>query len=367
MSRWKQFRYRLESRALEGLAWFFPRLSRAHALKLALVLGDLAFALDGRGRAVALGNLECALGDRFDARQRRWLARLSYRNFVRTMLDLFWAPNLTPENWTDWLKLEGFAELRARHAQSKAGSILFCIHQGNWEWASLAFGFMGLPTIIVAENFKNPLLTATFGRLREISGHTIIPQESSMLRLLKTVKRGGSTGMLLDLNLRPSQAATIIEAFRSTGDTGGKEDGGRSRNSSADFPVSPVLPVVTPGAAASGLEMCVSFLHALLAQRAGTLLFPVETQPQPDGTCRVIAHPPVEWPEGASVQEIAQRCWAAMEPIVHARPAEWLWPYKHFRYRPSDAARAYPDYANVSPKFEKLRRATKGEPFDKAR
>ena len=34
-----------------------------------------------------------------------------------------------------------------------------------------------------------------------------------MLRLLKTVKRGGATGMLLDLNLPPSQAATIIESF----------------------------------------------------------------------------------------------------------------------------------------------------------
>lgn len=332
MPRWKTFRYRLERRALDALAWFWPRLARAHSVKLALVLGDLAFALDRRGRGVALGNLECVFGERYTPRQRRWLARLSYRNFVRTMLDLFWARNLTSENWTDWLKLEGFEELRARHAQSEGGSILFCIHQGNWEWASLAFGFMGLPTIIVAENFKNPLLTATFARLREHSGHTIIPQESSMLRLLKTVKRGGSTGMLLDLNLRPSQAATIIEAFG------------------------------TPG-----LEMCVSFLHALLAQRAGTLLFPVETVPQPDGACRVIAHPPVAWPEGASVQEIAQCCWDAMEPIIHTRPGEWLWPYKHFRYRPQDAARPYPDYANASPKFEKLRREVRGEAFDKAR
>jgi len=321
-ARWKSFRYRLERRGLEALAWFFPRLSRARAVKLALLLGDLAYALDGRGRAVARANLECVYEGRLSPAERRRLARNSYRNFVRTMLDLFWARNLTAANWREWLKLEGFEELRARHAQSQGGSILFCIHQGNWEWASLAFGFMGLPTIIVAENFKNPLLTATFARLRQHSGHTIIPQENSMLRLLKTVKRGGSTGMLLDLNLRPSQAATIVKAF-------GKP----------------------------GLEMSVSFLHALLAQRAGTLLFPVETQPQPDGTCRIIAHPPVEWPAGASVQVIAQRCWDAMEPIIHARPGEWLWPYKHFRYRPKDAARSYPDYSNVSSKFEKLRRA----------
>jgi lauroyl/myristoyl acyltransferase len=321
-ARWKTFRYRLECLGLDVLAWCFPRLSRAHAVKVGLILGDLAYACDSRGRAVAHENLACVFGERFSQRQRRGIVRASYRNFVRTMLDLFWAQNLTPENWTEWLKLEGFDALRARHAQSKGGSILFCIHPGNWEWASLAFGFMGLPTIIVAENFKNPLLTATFARLREHSGHTIIPQENSMLRLLKTVKRGGSTGMLLDLNLRPSQAATIIEAFGHP-----------------------------------GLEMSVSFLHALLAQRAGTLLFPVETQPQPDGTCRVIAHPPVEWPEGASVQEIAQHCWNAMEPLIHARPSEWLWPYKHFRYRPSSAERPYPGYANSSSKYEKLRRS----------
>ena len=54
---------------------------------------------------------------------------------------------------------------------------------------------------------------------------------------------------------------------------------------------------------------------------------------------------------------IAQRCWDAFEPIVHARPEEYLWAYKHFRYRPRDATRAYPAYSNESGKFEKLLRA----------
>ena len=319
MSRWKAFRHRLERRGVAALAWFIPRLSRSQCVKLGVLLGDAACALDARGRAVAHANLECVFGP-MPAAQRRELVRASYRNFVRTMLDLFWAQNLTAENHAQYLRLEGFEALRERHAQSRGGSILFCVHQGNWEWASLAVGFAGLATQIVAENFKNPLLTPIFNRLRERSGNQIIAQENSMLRLLKVVKRGGTTGLLLDLNLRPTQAATVIEAF-----------------------------------GAPGLEMCVTFLHALLAQRAGTLLFPVETQPQADGTCRVIAHPPVEWPAGASVREIAQRCWNAMEPIVRARPGEWLWPYKHFRYRPRATAREYPFYAHASARFEKLR------------
>jgi lauroyl/myristoyl acyltransferase len=234
------------------------------------------------------------------------------------MLDLFWAQRLTPENWREFLHAEGFEEIRTQLAEEKRGTVFLCVHQGNWEWASLVCGYLGFGNAVVAENFKNPRLTEIFRKLREHSGQTIIAQESSLLRMLRAVKRGGATGMLIDLNLRPTQAATVIEGF--------------------------------------GMKMCVPLLHAVLAQRAGALLVPVVTEPRADGTVRIVAHPGVAFPEGASVQEIAQRCWDVFEPIVRARPELWLWPYKHFRYKPRDAGHPYPAYANESGKFEKLRR-----------
>jgi len=323
MSRWKHLRHRLEQRGVELLARWIPRLSRERCLRLANGLGAAAYLLDARGRGVALGNLECAFGERLTREQREEVARASYRNFLRTMLDLFWAQNLSPENWRTWMQVEGFEELRRRLEREGRGTIFLCVHQGNWEWASLACGYLGFGNVVVAENFKNPLLTATFSRLREHSGQTIIPQENSLLRMLKLVKRRGATGMLIDLSLRPTQAATVIEGF--------------------------------------GMKMCVPLLHAVLAQRANALLVPVETQPQPDGTCRVIAHPGVEFPAGASLAEIAQRCWDALAPALRQQPELWLWPYKHFRYRPRAAEREYPEYANESGKFEKLlREAGKG-------
>lgn len=321
MSRWKEFRYRLEGLGVDLLARGIPRLSRRSCVRLANALGEIAYRVDGRGRAVALENLACAFGERFSPAQRAALARASYRNFLRTMLDLFWSANLTLENWRTWLEPVGFETLKERLAREERGAVFVCVHQGNWEWASLTFGFLGLPTTIVAEHFKNPGLTATFSALRERTGHKIIAQDNSLLRMLKIVKRRGATGMLIDLNLRPTQAATVIEAF-------GPE----------------------------GLKMCVPVLHAVLADRASALLVPVETQPQPDGTCRVIAHPGVELPPGVTLHEIAQRCWDALEPVVRARPEEWLWPYKHFRYRLHDATRPYPAYANRSSKFDKLLR-----------
>ena len=318
MTVWKSLRHRLEEWGCTFLAGALPRLSRTACVRLANGLGALAFIVDRRGRAVALGNIECAFGERFTPDQRATMARASYQNFVRTMLDLFWAAQMTPATFRDFMHVEGFDELRARLDREKLGAVFMCVHQGNWEWASLACGFLGFGNTVVAENFKNPRLTAVFSRIRQISGQKIVAQENSILRLLKIAKRGGATGMLIDLNLPPAQAATVIEGF--------------------------------------GMKMCVPLLHAVLAQRAGALLVPVETQPQPDGTCRIIAHHAVEVPDGAGVGEIAQRCWDAFEPIIRARPDLWLWPYKHIRFRPRESARIYPDYANESAKFEKLLR-----------
>jgi lauroyl/myristoyl acyltransferase len=325
---WKNFRFRIEELACLALAAWLPRLSRQGVVKLANALGGLAFALDRRGRAVALDNLECALGDAYTVQDRVRIARESYRNFVRTMVDLFWIGAVTPVNYHEFMTLEGSEELLARGRAEGRGIAFMTIHQGNWEWSNLAAGFKGIRNVTVAENFKNPRLTAIFRRLREHSGPQIIPQESSIVRLLKTVKRGGTAAMLIDLNIPPTQAAMAIDAF--------------------------------------GLKMCVPLLHAVLAQRANAMLVPGDSLPSADGSCRIVTHPPLEFSAGASTREMVQGCWDFFEPRVRERPELWLWAYKHFRYRPRDATRRYPAYANESAKFEKLlKSAGAGEPVDK--
>jgi lauroyl/myristoyl acyltransferase len=315
VSFWKNVRYQVEWLLCASLAGAIPRLPRRACLALARGLGALAYRFDGRGRRVALANLACVFPERSEA-ERDTIARLSYQNFARTMLDLFWGQRLTPGNWREYIELGGDIEGFQRQCATQ-GAVSMCIHWGNFEWSSHAVGFLGIPTLIVAETFKNPRLSAIFNGAREISGHTIIPQENSMIRLLKVVKRKGAAGMLVDLTLPPNQAAVPIEAF--------------------------------------GRKMCVTFLHAVLAQRGGALMFPVDGIPLPDGRYRVVINPPLPIPPEATVQEIAQACWDFYEPRIRERPDLYMWAYKHWRYRPQAAApEDYPFYANVSSKFEKL-------------
>ena len=169
---WKQFRYRLEYLAVRALAETVPRLSRRGCVRLARFVGGLYYRLDGRGRAVALENLRLTFGDTLDAARREAIARESFRNFALGMLDLFWARNLSAENFTDYITVENYERIRAAHAEHR-GVIYLAEHFGSHEWVSLTGGFMGLPASMVALDFKNPALDAVFDQARERSGNRI--------------------------------------------------------------------------------------------------------------------------------------------------------------------------------------------------
>jgi KDO2-lipid IV(A) lauroyltransferase len=314
MSGWKKFRRYLEYRGCWLLAHSVPLLPRRACVALANFVGYVAFRLDSRGRKVAVANLEAAFPGRFSTKQRSAIAHRSYRDFARTMLDLFWAPRLL-KNPEQFLHLEGLDNLEQLQREKKS-AVLLCVHSGGFEWANLAIGLQGITTTVVAAGFDNASLARLFAEARSVTGQRMIPQESSMVRLLKHVKRGGFAGMLIDLNLPPSQASAAIDAF--------------------------------------GMKMCVTFLHAILALRGGAALIPVDTRLNDDGSCRIIVHPPLSYPEGSSPAQVTQFCWDFFERLIEVEPERWMWAYKHWRYRPKNAERAYPFYANVSPHFEKL-------------
>ena len=318
----KKLRYRLEHLGCHLLARLIPRLPRRACLWLSAALGTAFFHLDHRSRAVALDNLRVAFGETLSPAARREVARRSFLNFARAMLDLFWARNLTRENYARYVTAVGFEPALAVHARD-GGLLVLSMHAGSHEWLAMTVGFVGIPATMVGLDFKNAALDAVFRTAREQSGNRIIGQQQSILKMLRAVRRGGAAGLLVDLGLRLNQPGQVIEAF--------------------------------------GLKMHATFLHAVLHARTGAAIVPITNVPNPDGTCTVTAHPPLAFPAGASHAEITQGCWDFFEPFIRARPDLWLWSYKHWRYRPRDAGREYPFYAQISRKFELILAGERGE------
>jgi KDO2-lipid IV(A) lauroyltransferase len=317
-SRWKRIRYRLEWIGLLLATKLIPLCSRKACYHLAQIAGALLSSLDRHRYQVALNNLEVAFGDQFSARERRKIARESFQHFARTMVDLLWSPRLTQENFSRYIELQNFEET-ARGTGPERSMIIACYHYGNFEWLSLACGLLGLKGTIISQEFKNSLLDPIFKKLRERSGHELVPRERGIIRLYKVLRRKGRTALLVDLTVPPSQGAVAIDCF--------------------------------------GLKTSVTSAHAWLHERTGVPIIPAHCEPLPGGRYTLIFHPTVNNTAGMTHQQIAQACWNSFEPYVRKNPAPWLWMYKHWRYLPANADRPYPFYANIFGPFEKILQA----------
>ncbi len=294
-----------------------PVFPRAWIRIWARPLGTLAFYVHGEGRRTAFANLAAAFPGRYTEFEIEEIVRRCYQSWAQTYLDQFWTRGLTAENYHRFIDYnvadpEGFERMKS------TGAICMMPHYGNFEWGAAGLSFLGIRYTAIAQDFKNPKLTGIFQKNRELLGHQIIPQETALLKLLRTLRRNGFVGFLPDLTCPPSQTATIIEVF--------------------------------------GLKASVTLLGPVLIKRTGKPVLTGIILPMDDGTYYGTQFPIQHFPPEMTEQEIAQACWNACEAFISRRPEHWLWMYKHFRYRPAEGGDRYPPYANRSKKFDKLER-----------
>jgi lauroyl/myristoyl acyltransferase len=313
----KKIRQALETRLVHFATWLLPRLSRRAILLLSNAVGAAACWLDFRGRATAHENLRKAFAkEGITPGQISRITLGSYQTFARTFFDLFWSLRLTKENYTDYIKV-CFANPASEAVARERGCVWVTPHFGNFELVSLAMGFRGFAWTVVAQDFKNPALTAIFKRLREGSGHTIIPQEGAMLRLVKELKRKGHAALLTDLTIRPNKTAAAIDCF--------------------------------------GLKTCVTTLHASLSRRLELPIIAGVCIPMPDGTYVVDVEPHFEPAEFTSNAALTQAVWDRFELQIRKHPEAWMWMYKHWRFLPGiEQDPQYPSYANPNKPFREL-------------
>jgi len=312
----KRSRYRLEFTGLRLASWVFARIPFSWIAPLADFLGAFVYFVDARGRATALENLRVALGPGKNDKQRKSIAKKSYQTFARTMLSMFWLPNLNKENFSRYISVEG-TDNHPVHLDPDQPAVYFLAHYSNFEWLSWVSSHAIMAGLVITQELKNPLLNPTFNDLRTGSGHTLIPRARALVRMLKFLKTGGKVGAAADLSIDPRLGAVPVRCF--------------------------------------GMWTPMSPMAAVLSKRSHAALVPSLIFPESDGRYRVMYRPPLDIPADATHQEIAQACWDVFEEIIRERPEFWLWSYKHWRFRPTgDCDQEYPDYSNTAGRFDRM-------------
>ena len=131
------------------------------------------------------------------------------------MLDLFWSPRLAADNYREYIE---FDEGRASNGRRDGGrtatpalSARFTTATSSGS-ASRAAGSV-IPAAITTQEFKNPLLDVFFQKLRERSGHTMVPRQGAVLKLFNMLRKRGRVALLVDTTLPPHHPTIVIDCF----------------------------------------------------------------------------------------------------------------------------------------------------------
>ncbi len=289
--------------------WTVPRLPRRAVLRLARVLGALAFRVSRLERRVALANLDLAFGDAKAPADKKALARESFQSFFRAILDFIWFSRDSRRRVERWFRYEPSLEAQ----MNRLPAVFVTAHFGNWEVLGQAGTLKGAATVSVAAMFPNERLNRLITRKRERLGMEIAAREGALKSLIRALKNGGRVALLMDQNTRISEGGVFVRFF--------------------------------------GKAATMSPAAAVLSIRTGAPVIPAFCAAEPDGYYRGYALPPIEPDLPGGADAINQKIADAFEAEIRARPGQWLWMYRRWKYIPSGGrAEDFPFYAHAAVK-----------------
>ncbi len=188
------------------LCWKLPPWFR---YRLAAFIGELYYWLAREHSRYADYNIRIAMDEPRVNRRVRLVARRSFRNYVKYMVDFLRLPHLQAQEIAALLTGVGWEYITETVAAGK-GTMLITPHFGNWDTAAAVMTGHGFPVSSVAKDFEPPELNELVQGARRSQGMTIYTLKDSFRGLFTTLKNNGMVVLLLD---SPLQNEGIVVDF----------------------------------------------------------------------------------------------------------------------------------------------------------
>jgi len=287
-------RNRLEALAASSLGAVLARKTPEAAESTGRALGRLYRRLDARRRNLARTNLAHAFPE-MPPEEVEALSVRVFEHFGGVAAELFRALSYDPADALLRVETEGAAIAKDSVASGR-GVLFMTAHLGNWEWAALGTGALGISSGVVARPLDNPLLDATLTRLRTSTGNTVIEKRDATRAMLRALRSGGSVGILNDQHAHPPDAVTAPFFGR-------------------------------PAATSSAL--------ARLADRTEALVVPAYAIRVAPARWRLTFEPALDVRalsrEERGVESLTARLNGILESMVRRHPEQWLWLHNRWR------------------------------------
>jgi KDO2-lipid IV(A) lauroyltransferase len=288
------FRNRLEALFAAAAGAVLARRTPEAAEKSGRALGRLYLRLDAKRRNLARENLALAFPDLPQAAIDALTVRV-FEHFGGVAAELLHAAGREPGEVLPRLETAGAEIARAAFASGR-GVFFMTAHLGNWEWAALGTGAIGIPIRVIARPLDNPRLDAVLTRLRTSTGNSVIDKRDAAREMLRTLRRGGAIGILTDQHARPPDAVAVPFFGR-------------------------------PASTSSALAKLVDRTEALIVPATAIRIAPARW--------RLTYEPPLDVRtlsgEERGVERLTGRLNGILETLIRRNPEQWLWLHNRWR------------------------------------
>lgn len=184
-------------------------LPRPLSMAVGRGLGRLAYALAGGLRRTGERNLELAFPG-MSERERARILRGSFVSLGRQLGVFSRFPRETAESLHELVEYDGEDVKLLDVARERGRGVIFLTaHLGAWEALCFAHSAFYSPLSFLVRPIDNPRVEELIERTRMRFGNQPIDKKAAALTAMRLLRRGGTLGILADLNTQPREGVFV--------------------------------------------------------------------------------------------------------------------------------------------------------------
>ena len=179
------------------IGFLVRQLPRRASLWLGARIGDFVYRFVKERRQTALANLRMALGGEKGDAELTQIARRSFRNMGKTLVEFLCTPKYSLEQLLSLVQIRGVENYRQAMATGK-GTVVFSAHLGNWEIIFQTVASIDNHMTAVAQSLKYSRLDKLVNSYRTRYGGYIIEKRVAVHQTLRRLRQGWCVAFLAD-------------------------------------------------------------------------------------------------------------------------------------------------------------------------
>lgn len=263
-------------------------------------LGSLSYYFASKSRKLTIKHLTMAYEKEKSPAEIKHLAKQVFFMMGKNGGDILRAVNIKDFEAFDKFRISNNHHYAEEAYRKGKGIIFLTAHLGAFEFTATEMSYRGYQPHIIGAPMKDERLNNLLWEQRIKFGATIVERGKDTFRLIKALKRGGTTGILIDQDTRVK--SVFVNFFG--------------------------IPCATPVGA------------AVLALKTGAAVVPIFSHLNEHGKQEINFYPEVEITrtgnEEQDILENTQRLSNVIEAEIRKYPEQWLWLHERWKTKPGE-------------------------------